>query len=121
MASGSEESLLKPDSAEAENSKPLKASQEVKCMDNISEFESPIDDMFNPNSSPPPTIKLMTTFSKLAIPNILTNMLGFMSCVAIMMYAGHYSDNPINVAVVGLAGTTGSIMVLSLLIGLNAA
>ena len=77
--------------------------------------------MFNPKSSPPPTIKLMTTFLKLAIPNILTNMLGFMSCVAIMMYAGHYSDDPMNVAVVGLAGTTSSIMVLSLLVGLNAA
>ena len=62
----------------------------------------------------------MTTFAKLAIPNIVTNMIGFLSDIVIIRFAGH-SEDATNVAVVGLAGTCCRILVSSILVGLNAA
>ena len=59
-------------------------------------------------------------FARLAIPNILTNILGYMSIVTVTAYAGHMDDS-INVAAMGLAGTFSRMTLFSLYVGLNAA
>ena len=59
-------------------------------------------------------------FGRLAIPNILTNFLGYMSIVTVTVYAGRL-DEYINVAVMGLATTFCRMIVTTLQIGLNAA
>ena len=76
--------------------------------------------MFNPQNTPPDSGLLMKTFLRIAIPSIVTNLLGFASIVTQTVFAGTLKD-PINLAVVGLAGTFCAIMVLSLMLGLNSA
>ena len=76
--------------------------------------------MFDPRSEPPPTSKLFTTFAKLALPNILTNLLGFLSNAVIIIYASR-TDDSMNVAVMGLAATCCGLLVSSLVVGLNSA
>ena len=88
---------------------PQKSSKASKCMndDDSLDFEESLEagmskfkdipkklvnaenDMFQPCSDPPPTSKLLITFARLAIPNILTNLLQFLSNVVIQVFAGH--------------------------------
>lgn len=60
--------------------------------------------MFKPSSEAPSTGRLLKMFGRLAIPNMLTNFLGYMSIVTVTVYAGRL-DEYINVAVMGLATT----------------
>ena len=78
------------------------------------------DDMFSPKSEPPQTSKIFTTFAWLAMPNIITNVLGFLSNAVIIIYAGR-TDDSMNVAVMGLAGSCCSLLISSLVCGLNSA
>ena len=78
------------------------------------------DTMFDPQSTQPSTNKMLSIFLKIAVPSILTNILAFASVVTNTIFAGTLED-PINLAVVGLAGTCVSIMVQSVMIGLNSA
>ena len=78
------------------------------------------DQMFDPKGEPPTTYKIITLFLKLAVPSILTNLLGFATVVTTGVFAGRMND-PVKLAVVGLAGVCCAVMVLSLMIGLNAA
>ena len=75
--------------------------------------------MFNPKSDPPASGLMLKTFLKLAIPATITNLLGFTSTsITQIIFAGTLTD-PMNVAVVGLASTFCTIMVHSIMIGLN--
>mmetsp|Transcript_17372 Transcript_17372/g.20590 ORF Transcript_17372/g.20590 Transcript_17372/m.20590 type:complete len:128 (-) Transcript_17372:1175-1558(-) len=76
--------------------------------------------MFNPETSPPSTGRMIKVFLKLSIPNIVTNLLAFLCNVTLVVFAGRM-DDPINVAVVGLCGTCCAVMAKSLMIGLNCA
>ena len=60
------------------------------------------------------------TFASLAIPSIITGFLAFLSNITMVFFAARMEDH-INVAVVGLASSFSSIMMLVLLIGLNTA
>ena len=78
------------------------------------------DAMFKPDASPPATGLMFWIFLKLAVPNIITNLVGFLCSVTLIVFAGRMED-PINVAVVGLCNACCAIMANSLLIGLNCA
>ena len=58
------------------------------------------------------------TYLKLAVPNVITNLLGFLCNVTLVVYAGRMGD-PIYVAVVGLCSTFCAVMAKSLMIGIN--
>ena len=57
---------------------------------------------------------------KLTIPNVLGNVAMFMSNTITLIYAGRLYDS-VNVAVIGLAGTTTRISMSSILFGINSA
>lgn len=76
--------------------------------------------MFEPGAPAPTTRKMVKVFLKLAMPAVSTNILGFISVVINTVFAGHMND-PTMLAVVGLANVCHAIMILSLMIGLNAA
>lgn len=78
------------------------------------------DDIFQPGSIQPPNCKLLSLFTKLVIPNVLTNIMSFLSNVVIVIYAGRSGD-ALNIASVGLAATFCGILIGSLLNGMNAA
>lgn len=59
-------------------------------------------------------------FAKLAGPNILTNILGYLSLVTVTVYAGRMEQS-IYVAVMGLAGTLCNMTLTSFYVGINAA
>ena len=63
---------------------------------------------------------MLRTFSKLAIPAILTNLMMLMTGVVMVIFAGQLEDT-IYISVVGLTFSFEALMVLSLLIGINAA
>ena len=74
------------------------------------------DSSFMPGADPP----ILSTFIKLAIPAILTNLLIVVSNMVLIVYAGML-DDPKYLAVVGLTFTCGNMMIMSLMIGLNSA
>ena len=76
--------------------------------------------MFSPASSPPSLCSMFSMFIKLAIPAVLTNLLMMMSLVIMVYFAGQL-DNTIYISVIGLTFSVGSLMVFSLMVGLNAA
>ena len=76
--------------------------------------------MFKPDSPAPSNGKITSTFLNLTIPNIITNLLGFLCNVTLVVFAGRMND-PIYVAVVGLCSTCCAVMAKSLMIGLNCA
>lgn len=98
----------------------LIVNQKEEQKQEMGEDEEPADAMFDPASAPPSTGKLLRTFLKLSIPAILTNVLFWMCSVILVVYAGLMND-PIYVAVIGITWTCCALMVLSFLIGLNAA
>ena len=57
---------------------------------------------------------------KLAIPAVFTNMLGFIGIVINAIFAGRMND-PTMLAAVGLTNVCTVIMIMSFMIGLNAA
>ena len=59
-------------------------------------------------------------FLKLAIPAIFTNLAAFATVVTNSVFAGRMND-PVKLASVGLSSVCVNIMVLSIMIGLNAA
>ena len=63
---------------------------------------------------------MLSIFMKIALPSVFTNILGFATVVCNTIFAGTLED-PINLAVVGLAGTCAAVLVLSIMIGLNSA
>jgi len=63
---------------------------------------------------------MLVTFLKIACPAVLTNSLGYLANVTNAVFAGNMAD-PINLAVVGLAGSSETVIFHSLLMGLNAA
>ena len=63
---------------------------------------------------------MVSIFSKIAIPAVLTNLLSYATIINDNFFAGHMED-PRNLAVVGLTNTTSLVSVLMLLIGLNSA
>lgn len=76
--------------------------------------------MFDP-VEPQASIGMMfLTFGKLAAPAIVTNILSFMCNINMVIFAGRMED-PINVAVIGLAISCTAIMMLAIMIGLNMA
>lgn len=76
--------------------------------------------MFDPRSAPPTTGKLLKTFVSLAVPAILTNVLFMLCSVILVIFAGQL-DDPKYVAVIGLTNSFCALMILSLMIGMNAA
>ena len=78
------------------------------------------DQMFDPKREPPTTCKIITLFLKLAVPSILTNLLGFATVVTSGVFAGRMND-PVMLAVVGMSNVCCSLMVMGFMIGLNAA
>ena len=59
-------------------------------------------------------------FCRLTLPAIVTNLLGFITVITSTVIAGHLKD-PVKIAAVGLANVVFSVMILSLLVGLNCA
>ena len=77
--------------------------------------------MFDPSCDPPPaTCTMFTLFLRLVVPAICTSVLGMVTFVTNSVFAGRM-DDPVKLAVVGLAGTCCNIMVNSLMIGLTCA
>ena len=76
--------------------------------------------MFDPSSDPPTTTTMFKTFIALAVPAMLTNLAGMTTNIVSLIFAGHMSD-PTNLAAHALAFSSNSILVKSLLVGLNAA
>ena len=71
-------------------------------------------------TSAPPTSVLMTTFLNLAIPSIITFILGFATTLIQSFYAGTMQD-PINLTVVGLSSSLSQIIIFTPLMGINSA
>ena len=63
---------------------------------------------------------MFVTFLKIAVPAIVTNLIGFATVVTNGVFAGRM-DEPIKLASVGLASVCVNLMVLSILLGLNCA
>ena len=63
---------------------------------------------------------MFSVFLKIAIPNILTTLGGFLVAIVNIIFAGHM-DDPAKLAAIGLAGLTCKIMVFSILLGVNSA
>ena len=63
---------------------------------------------------------MLTIFLKLAVPAVLTNLASYACGVTNQVFAGRMGD-PEKLAGVGLATATCSMMMLTLMIGLNAA
>ena len=77
--------------------------------------------IFDPNRNTPiSTRKMLTMFLKIAVPAVVTNIIGITTMIVNTFFAGHM-DDPINLAAVGLSNTCCIMFVLSLLIGLNVA
>ena len=77
-------------------------------------------DLFDPTKDPPSDRALLSIFSKITIPAVLTNLLFYATIISDNVFAGHMED-PKNLAVVGLTNTSSQVMVHLLLLGLNAA
>ena len=78
------------------------------------------DDFFQPDAEPPTLGTLFKTFTKLAVPNIVTNFCMMIGEMIALIYAGHAGDSS-NLAVMGLAHSTMNILVMSVMVGVNAA
>ena len=76
--------------------------------------------MFDPAEPAPSSKSMCKLFTRLVIPAIFTNVMAFVSVVINAVFAGRTND-PSKLAAVGLANVCHSVMILSLLIGLNAA
>ena len=76
--------------------------------------------MFDPKSEPPTTGMMFKCFLKIAVPAVFTNLIAFATVVTNGVFAGRM-DDPIRLASVGLSSVCVNIMVLSIMIGLNAA
>ena len=74
--------------------------------------------MFNPKATPPTTLEMFMLMIKLVIPSIINNMIGFSASIISRVYAGRLED-PVKIAVVGLSGSINSMLMISLMIGLN--
>jgi len=66
------------------------------------------------------TSQMSRVFCKIAVPAVLTNLLGYITVLSNTIFAARMND-PVMLAVIGLANVCHTIMILSLLIGLNAA
>lgn len=82
--------------------------------------EKDSENLFDPRSEPPRYAAMFKLFIKLAVPAILTNVIGFLSTVINAIFAGRMND-PAQLAAVGLANVTTVIMIMSFLLGINAA
>lgn len=78
------------------------------------------DLFFDTKQGPYSNIKLLKVFIGLALPCILTNILAYFGGLVNVIYASRM-DDPINMAVVGLATTSIQIAVVYPLSGVNAA
>ena len=76
--------------------------------------------MFDPKSEPPTTSKMFACFLKIVVPAIFTNLIAFATVIINGVFAGRMND-PVKLAVVGLASVCVNIMVSSIMIGLNSA
>ena len=85
-----------------------------------SHTEAKEDEMFDPKSTPPSLYSMFKMFVKLSVPAMCTAVLFWMCNVILVVYAGLLGD-PKYVAIIGISWTCCSLMVLSFLIGLNAA
>ena len=79
-----------------------------------------MDKMFLPDSEPPTTGKVISTFLKIATPAAVTNTVAYAVCISNQMFAGHLNDAT-KLAAVGLTDVILNIFITSLLVGLNAA
>ena len=59
-------------------------------------------------------------FTKIAVPSVLTNMMGLLNVVINAVIVGRMND-PAKMAAVGLANVSHVILILGFMIGLNAA
>ena len=66
------------------------------------------------------TGQMSRVFCKIAVPAVCTNLLGYITVLSNTIFAARMND-PVKLAVIGLANVCHTIMILSLLIGLNAA
>ena len=76
--------------------------------------------MFNPARAPPTTYQMASLFCKLAIPAALTNTLEIVSGIVNLVLAGHMGDLTL-LASVGLSSVVCTLMVTSVLFGINSA
>ena len=72
------------------NSEPL-LEEKVKESNNL-------NSMFDPNSEPPQTSQMLSCFLKIAVPAIVTNVIGFAVVVNNLIFAGSLND-PVKLAV----------------------
>ena len=85
----------------------------------LEQIEDP-EDMFDPKATPPSTWNMSKLFTKIAVPSVLTNMMGFLSVVINAVIVGRMND-PAKMAAVGLANVSQVILILGFMIGLNSA
>ena len=76
--------------------------------------------MFDPKSQPPATCKLLTLFLRLAVPAILTNVMGYGTIVINGVFAGRMND-PEKLAVIGLTSVFCNVLGIALVTGINSA
>ena len=70
--------------------------------------------------APPPTSMLLLTFTKLAIPQALTNLTLLVGGMTVLIFASRI-DSTFAIAAIGLANTFSGIMIQSLMLGINCA
>ena len=75
---------------------------------------------FKPNSEPLSTSKMISLICGVAVPALITNVLGYFCVVVNAVFAGRMSD-PTKLAAVGITSVIMNLMILSLMIGLNSA
>ena len=78
------------------------------------------EDWFSPDADPPTTGTLFKTFLKLATPNVITNFTMMFGEMIALIFAGHLDDSS-NLAVMGLCQSVMNIIVMSIMVGVNAA
>ena len=76
--------------------------------------------MFNPKNVPPKTYEMASLFFKLAGPSALTNTLDFSCSIVNVVFAGRLGDITL-MASVGLAGSITTMILTSVIQGLNGA
>ena len=77
-------------------------------------------DLFDPKKDPPYVGDMISIFSRITIPAVLTNLLSYGTVVNDNIFAGQMEDSR-NLAVIGLTYTISIIIMYMLLIGINAA
>ena len=83
------------------------------------EEEDP-ETMFDSTKNPPSIWSMTKLFSRIAVPSVFTNIMGFLNVVINTVIIGRMDDSG-KMAAYGLANVSHTILILGVMIGLNAA